>query len=160
MYQKVLLAFDGSPDGREALVQAEALAFACGAAVHLLAIVGPSENLLVAEGMSSIPDNQQFVIQSVLDESVRRLRRAGCTADSEIRYGKPTDRIILSAREMDADLIVIGHRDQRTLARWFNGSIGESILHQAPCSVLVAVKREQRGGKVASLPQVKLRERG
>jgi nucleotide-binding universal stress UspA family protein len=39
MYQKILLAFDGSPDGREALAQAENLASACGATVHLLAII-------------------------------------------------------------------------------------------------------------------------
>ena len=29
MYQKILLAFDGSPDGREALAQAKNLASAC-----------------------------------------------------------------------------------------------------------------------------------
>jgi len=77
MYQKILLAFDGSPDGREALAQAEALASARGATVHLLAIIDLSENMLIVEGMSFIPDNQQFVIQSVLDEGVKRLQRAG-----------------------------------------------------------------------------------
>jgi hypothetical protein len=41
---------------------------------------------------------------------------------------------------MNADLIVLGHRDQEPLARWLNGSVGESILHHPPCSLLVAVK--------------------
>jgi len=49
----------------------------------------------------------------------------------------------LTAREMNADLIVVGHRDQGTLARWLNGSVGASILHHPPCSVLVAAKSEQ-----------------
>lgn len=48
-----------------------------------------------------------------------------------------------TAREMNADLIVVGHRDQGTLARWLNGSVGASILHHPPCSVLIAVKSEQ-----------------
>jgi nucleotide-binding universal stress UspA family protein len=151
MYQKILLAFDGSPDGREALAQAEKLASACGATVHLLAIIDPSESMLIVEAMSFIPDNQRFVIQAVLDEGVERLRRAGCTATSELKYGKPTEQIILSARDINADLIVIGHRDQGTLARWLNGSVGESIMHQPPCSVLVAVKSERRASNLTSI---------
>ena len=139
MYHKILLAFDGSPDGREALAQAEKLASVCGATVHLLAIIDPSESMLIVEAMSFIPDNQRFVIEAVLDE------------------GKPTEQIILSAREMDADLIVVGHRDQGTLARWLNGSVGESILHEPPCSVLVAVKSEHRASNVTSIQQLKVR---
>ena len=71
MYQKILLAFDGSPDGREALDQAEDLASASGAAVHLLAIIDPTESMLIVEAMTFIPDNQRFVIQTVLDEGVK-----------------------------------------------------------------------------------------
>jgi nucleotide-binding universal stress UspA family protein len=155
MYHKILLAFDGSPDGREALAQAEKLASVCGATVHLLAIIDPSESMLVVEAMSLIPDNQRFVIQAVLDEGVKRLRGAGCTAAGELKYGKPTEQIVLSAREINADLIVVGHRDQGMLARWLNGSVGESILHEPPCSVLVAVKSEHRASNVMPIQQLK-----
>ena len=158
MYRKILLAFDGSPDGREALVQAESLASACGAAVHLLAIIDPSESMLIVEAISFVPENQRFVIQAILDEGVNRLRRAGCTATSELKYGKPAERIILSAREIDADLIVVGHRDQGTLARWLNGSVGETILHEPPCSLLVAVKSGRQASNVTPIQQLK--ERG
>ena len=160
MYQKILLAFDGSPDGREALIQPENLASACGATVHLLAIIDPSESMLIVEAMSFIPENQRFVIQAVLDEGVKRLRRVGCTATSELRYGKPAEQIILSAREMDADLIVVGHRDQGTLARWLNGSVGESILHEPPCSLLVAVKSNRSANNVTPIHQLKERGKG
>ena len=160
MYQKILLAFDGSPDGREALAQAENLASACGASVHLLAIIDPSENALIVEGMSFISDNQQFVTQSVLDAGVRRLQGAGCSATSELKYGKPAEQIILSAREMRADVIVVGHRDQGTLARWLNGSVGETILHHPPCSVLIAVAPEQKGSNVTPIESLKVRRRG
>ena len=157
MYHTILLAFDGSPDGREALTQAETLASACGATVHLLAVIDPTENMLIVEAMPSVSDNRPFVIQAVLDEGVKRLRGAGCVAAGELKYGKPTEQIILSAREMDADLIVVGHRDQGTLARWLNGSVGESILHGPPCSVLVAVKSEHRATIVTPIQQLKVR---
>jgi nucleotide-binding universal stress UspA family protein len=156
MYRKLLVAFDGSPDGREALAQAEKLASVCGATVHLVAIIDPAESMLVLEGMSFIPDNQRFVFQAVLDEGAKRLRDAGCTAVAELKYGKPTDQIILSAREIDADLIVVGHRDQGTLARWLNGSVGESIMHEPPCSLLVAVKSEHRASNVTPIQQPKV----
>jgi nucleotide-binding universal stress UspA family protein len=143
MYLNILLAYDGSPDGREALAQVKKLTSASGATVRLLAIIDPSENMLVVEGMSFVPDNHRFVTQSVLDAGVRRLRGAGCTATNDVRYGNPAEQIVLAARDMNADLIVVGHRDQGTLARWLNGSVGASILHHPPCSVLIAVKSEQ-----------------
>jgi len=90
----------------------------CGATVRLLAIIDPSENTLIVEGMSFVPDNQRFATQSVLDAGVKRLQGAGCTATYEVKYGKPAEQIVLSAREVSADLIVIGHWDQGTLARW------------------------------------------
>ena len=148
MYQKILLAYDGSPDGREALAQAKNLASISGATVRVLAIIDPSENMLVVEGMSFIPGNQRFVTQSVLDAGVKRLQGAGCAATNDVKYGNPAEQIVLSAREMEADLIVVGHRDQGSLARWLNGSVGASILHHPPCSVLVAVKSEQMKNNV------------
>jgi nucleotide-binding universal stress UspA family protein len=151
MYQKILLAYDGSPDGREALAQAKNLASMSGATVRLLAIIDPSDNMLVVEGTSFIPDNQRFVTQAVLDSGVRRLQGAGCAATNEVKYGNPAEQIVLSAREMEADLIVVGHRDQGSLARWLNGSVGASILHDPPCSVLVAVKSKQEKNNVTPI---------
>jgi len=159
MYKKILLAFDGSPDGREALAQAETLASRCGATVHLLAIVDAAESMLIGEAMTYIPENRRFVMQKVLDEGVKRFQRAGCTATSEIRYGRPAEQIVLSAREIGAKLIVLGHRDQGTLARWLNGSVGESILHQPPCSVLIAIKPQQAASSVAPIPEPKARRK-
>jgi nucleotide-binding universal stress UspA family protein len=154
MYRRILLAFDGSPDGREALAQAQSVAAACGSTVHLVAIIDPTESMLIVEAMSFIPDNQRFVVQAVLDEAVRRLKGTGCTATSELKYGKPAQQIILAAAEMDADLIIVGHRDQGTLARWLTGSVGESILHQPPCSVLVAVKSERYASNVTPMKRL------
>ena len=151
MYQNILLAFDGSPEGREALAQTESLASACGATVHLLAIIDPSENMLIVEAMPSIPDNQAFVIQSVLDEGVKRLRGAGCSATNELKFGNPAEQIVSSAAEINADLIVVGHRNQGTLARWLKGSVGESIVHHPPCSVLIAVRSEQKARHIVPI---------
>jgi nucleotide-binding universal stress UspA family protein len=96
--------------------------------------------MLQTEGMSFVPEIEHPEIEQMLDEAEKRLRSAGCTATNEVKRGNPAEQIVVSARESNADLIVLGHRDQGTLARWLNGSVGASILHSPPCSVLVAVK--------------------
>nr|WP_193760364.1 universal stress protein [Bradyrhizobium yuanmingense] len=52
----LLLAFDGSPDGREALAQAKTLASRCGATVHLLAILDAAGSMLIGEAMRRVAD--------------------------------------------------------------------------------------------------------
>jgi nucleotide-binding universal stress UspA family protein len=151
MCQKILVAYDGSPDAREALAQARNLVSVSEATVHLLAVIDPSENMLIVEGMSFIPDNQQFAAQSMLDAGVRRLQGIGCSATNDVRFGNPAEQIVLMAREMEADLIIVGHRDQGSLARWWNGSVGASMLHHPPCSVLVAVKSAQTKNNITPI---------
>jgi nucleotide-binding universal stress UspA family protein len=77
-----------------------------------------------------------------------------------VRYGNPAEQIARSAREMKADLIVVGHRDQSSLARWLNGSVGASILHHPPCSVLVAVKSEQEKNNVTPIRETQAQGKG
>jgi len=163
MYRNILLAYDGSPDGREALAQAKSLASISGSTVRLLAIIDPAENMAIVEGMSGVLDQQhreRTIAQSALDAAVRRLQGVGCTVTKEIRYGNPAQEIILYAKEKNADLIVVGHRDQGMLARWLSGSVGGSILHHPPCSVLVAVKSEQNANNIAPTRKSKVPENG
>jgi len=151
MYKNILLAYDGSPDGREALVQAQNLASMSRATIRLLAIIDRTQTILAMEGVSYVAENEQADMQGVLDAASKRLHGAGCSATNVVTYGNPAEQIVQSAREMNADLIVIGHRDQGALARWLNGSVGASILHHPPCSVLVAVKSEQAKNNVAPM---------
>lgn len=70
--KKNLLAYDGSPDGHEAIAQAKSLALASRATVHLLAITDLSENMLIVEGMAFVPDNRWHVMRSLPDTGVKR----------------------------------------------------------------------------------------
>jgi nucleotide-binding universal stress UspA family protein len=163
MYENILLAYDGSPDGREALAQTKSLALISGSTVRLLAIIDPAENMAIVEGMSGVLDHQhreRIIAQSALDAAVRRLQGAGCRVTKEIKYGNPAQEIVLYAKEMNADLIVVGHRDQGMLARWLSGSVGESILHHPPCSVLIAVKSEHKANNIAPIRKSKVPENG
>jgi nucleotide-binding universal stress UspA family protein len=142
VYRKILLAFDGSPEGREALNQVADLVPRLGASVRLLAVIDPSENAMPVDGMSFVMDDEHLDTRAVLEDGLSRFHEKGFGGTVDIRYGDPAEQIILAAREDDVDLIVLGHRNQGALARWLNGSVGASVLRRAPCSVLIAVKPE------------------
>jgi nucleotide-binding universal stress UspA family protein len=58
-------------------------------------------------------------------------------SDAIVAEGRPAELIITTAREGDADLIVLGSRDSGRLERLLVGSTSEQVLASATCSVLV-----------------------
>jgi nucleotide-binding universal stress UspA family protein len=79
-------------------------------------------------------------VEEILQEGVERLREQGLEVEGRLASGKPTDAISACARELGADLIVVGHKRKGALARWWTGSVNYSLLAQAPCSILVAMQ--------------------
>lgn len=142
MYRCILLCYDGSPDGREALREGAEIAARFHAETHLLAISPVfSGNEEIPASPSALDDNRRDY-RRILDEGVAELRAAGIVASSHCSDGRPIEVIPSFARTLHADLIVLGHRHQSALARWWHGSVGSSLVHHAPCSILVAVARD------------------
>lgn len=140
MYRNILVAYDGSRSGDEALRQAGDLGSLCRSKIHLLAIVNPAEAALAVEGMTFVSEGEKNRIERLLEDGAGRLRRRGLVATAEMKVGSPAAEIESVARGMGADLIVLGHRTRSTLARWLAGSVGVSVLNHAPCSVLIAIE--------------------
>lgn len=61
-----------------------------------------------------------------------------------IKEGQPDVQIVKTAQEEDVDLIVMGSgklHDKSTkgkIQKYFYGSVTEDVIHEAPCSILVA----------------------
>ena len=148
MYHTILLAYDGTRPGREALQQGASLAFLCQARVHLLAVVAPELGIRLAEAVapSNLPERESDEVKSILAEGADELRRAGLSVETRLAAGTPAEEIGKVAQDVRADLIVVGHRDQSAIARWWGGSVGASLLAHAPCSVLVAVAGHESAG--------------
>lgn len=139
MYNTILLCYDGSPDGREALREGAEIARRFGASAHLLAIAPTftaSEEFPISE---ELIEANRADFERVLQDGVENLREAGVEAIGYLAEGRPVDVIVDYARRLEVDLIVLGHRHQSALARWWHGSVGASLLSMAPCSILVAL---------------------
>jgi nucleotide-binding universal stress UspA family protein len=138
VYRKILLAYDGSVEGRLALREGARLAQICGAEVFLLAVVDISSGM--AMGEANVPGlvlAQQEAFEEVLHEGVRRLTSMGFEPKAKLGLGDPAEEIANVAREIGADLVVVGHRQQGALARWWRGSVGMRLVNNLDCSLLV-----------------------
>jgi nucleotide-binding universal stress UspA family protein len=139
MYKKVLLAYDGSIEGRRALREGAKLAQFCGAEVFLLAVVETASSLAPLEGGVMISMDDQYVTyEAILAEGVERLRSMGFTPTARLGMGAPGPEIVGVAEEIDANLVVVGHRPKGPLARWLFGNVGTYLVRHLRCSVLVA----------------------
>lgn len=139
MYEKVLLAYDGSVEGELALREGARLARLCGAEVFLLAVVNLSTGFVLAEGAApGAAKHQQDAFREVLAQGVERLKRMGFIPHARLEFGEPAGRIAAVAGEIGADLVVVGHRHQSGFARWWRGSVGAGLLEQIGCSLLIA----------------------
>ena len=137
MYRKILLAYDGSIEGRRALREGAKLAQLCRAEVFLLAVVELS-SIVVLDGALTIPIEEQTAIyRDTLAEGVERLKALGFSPTARMETGDPGDKIAEVAEEIGAHLVVVGHRPQGPLARWLFGSIGSYLVKRLRCSVLV-----------------------
>jgi nucleotide-binding universal stress UspA family protein len=133
MYKKVLLAYDGSVEGRRALREGAKLAQLCRSEVFLLEV----SSIMTPEAGLTIPiELQTEDYKAILNEGCQRLRALGFTPTARLEVGDAGQKIAEVAEEIGAHLVVVGHRPQGALARWF-GSIGSYLVKRLRCSVLV-----------------------
>lgn len=145
--RRIVVALDFSEPAMHALDAAIELAKRYGApldlvhAFHMPVLVGmPDEIALPPEFWTGAKD----AAASRLEQSVARVRAAGVAVTSHLRETNPTDAILDVAREIGADLIVMGTRGLTGLKHVLLGSVAERTLRLAPCSVLT-VKSDERG---------------
>ena len=144
MYRKVLLAYDGSQSGRTALLECADINNFLHAEIHLLAVAALMAGLYLTEGFvpETLQDEENPRFKDLLDEGLRTLSERGVKAEGHLITGEPVDEICRLAGELGAELIVVGHnRHAFFMSRWWKGSVGASLIEDAPCSVLIAIGR-------------------
>jgi len=143
MYKRILLAYDGSKSGQKALLDCREIAQWSQASLTLIAVMPLQRQVVAAEGViyeQSVIEEDRQRYQGILNDGLRQLIEAGHQANGEVLYGETVDEIARYAKQVDADLIVVGHKHlEGWAARWWRGSVSKSLIAQAPCSVLVVI---------------------
>ena len=111
--------------------------------VALVAVMPPPVALIAGEAWAYSPagdSEEKAHYQAVLDQGLSRLRGAGLDVRGEVVTGISVDEIVRVAKDVKADLIVVGHKHLESWAeRWWRGSVSKSLIEFAPCSVLVVI---------------------
>jgi nucleotide-binding universal stress UspA family protein len=115
------------------------LARQCGAEVFLLAVlVEPGALLLPEVALAGPAAQMEGDFMEILNEGVARLRKLGFDPTAKLVRGQPAEEIGNFARQIGADLIVVGHRRQSAFDRWWSGPKGAYLMDYTDCSLLVA----------------------
>src|SRR5690242_15871287 len=138
VYQRILLAYDGSIEGRTALREGALLARRYGAQVFVLSVIREAAGTKLGEGVGGAGVAQQRVeYERVLEEGMARLAALGFQASGKLVIGEPAREIAAYAEQVNADLVVVGHRRQSAIGRWWSGASGAYLSDHIRCSLLV-----------------------
>ena len=143
MFQKILVAYDGSPSSETALSQGGELARLCQGELHLFGVIVSTGGMAIgqAAGAEDMLGREGNAIRSSLQDVAGKLRAEGLRVVTQTAEGSPAEEIARYALETGADLLIIGHILHFSLGHWLQGSVAKALLRELPCSILVAKAR-------------------
>lgn len=134
MYRKVLLAYDGTREGRAALREGALLARRCDAEVYLLAIIPSVTSADPLGAPMMLADDHK----AILDEGLAKAREFGLSVSGMVVRGEPVEEIRAWASKLAVDLVVVGHRKRSLIERWWSGPSHTILSDQLECSLLIS----------------------
>jgi len=141
MYKVVVVGTDGSPTADLAVQAAVDIARSWGSALHIVtAARAPKSGMAAASGAAMVDSGggQALAEEAAQQVVARSLESFGSELKVEAHAvtGNADDVILQTAREVGADLIVVGSKGMQG-ARRYLGSVPNSVAHGAHCAVLI-----------------------
>lgn len=131
---KIVVGYDGSDAARRALERAVELD---GETDPVTVISVVEMHIPVARGAGSIDPSDRKERLEALREAERILRERGVEVRAVEGHGDPARTIVAEARDSDADIVVVGTRGRGGVKGSLLGSVSTSVVHRAPCDVMV-----------------------
>jgi nucleotide-binding universal stress UspA family protein len=142
---KILLATDGTKQGDSAIEMLGNLRLGEADEIKVVSVVDMAIPLAIDVYGGYLPDTTE--LEKAARDNAERVLEAGMSRAKEIAgdaalsgellFGSPESRIVETAEQINADLIILGSHGYNRWERLLLGSVSNSVLHHAPCSVLV-----------------------
>ena len=135
MFDRILIAVDGSPYSQPAVSAAAEIATKFNSQTFVLHVREHDRGRAGAFPLETPQDALDLV-----SETVKTLRASGITATSEVHgavVGQAPKAIVDTARTQGVDLIIMGSRGLSDIAGLFVGSVTHKVLQLAHVPVLV-----------------------
>ena len=146
VFNKILLATDGSPDAEVALTYARDLALRDGAQAIVVHAFEPVPTYLGEPWRDRLVARHVSMGQDVANNAAQKLQKAGVDVIVEVLEGPPADAILRVADVRECDLIVMGSRGHGALASLLLGSVSHRVLAHTRAPVLVVRTRDEETG--------------
>lgn len=154
---KVIIAIDGSDFSRAAIEKFCQLNFKPeNTEIKIISVVerrapmGTEPFAVSAEYYHQIEAEGRKQAEGFVVDAAGKIRKAFPNSDIGITtqtfLGAPGREIVETAQEWGADLIVVGSHGYGFWNRMALGSVSDSVVHHAPCSVLVVRQPESFNG--------------
>jgi nucleotide-binding universal stress UspA family protein len=144
---KLLFATDGAKHSAAAIEMLKHFALKDGDLIKIVTVIDMAVPVSIDVFGGYLPDTTQLEKSArenadrILAETTASLKAFFANTKLEISadvlFGSPDSRIVETAEEMHPDLIVVGSHGHRRWERLLLGSVSSSVVHHAPCSVLV-----------------------
>jgi nucleotide-binding universal stress UspA family protein len=137
MYDKILLAVDHSEISDRAVTAARDLAVLSKGEVWVLHL---REREMAAKTGALVADETNAEADAAVAATVEMLTQAGVKAHGEVRntiFGYAAREIVNDAKDVDADVIVMGSRGRSDIAGLLLGSNAHKVIHLSDRPVLV-----------------------
>ncbi len=127
MFEKILVALDGTPEAAAGLPLAATLAHGHTAALVLVQVCADYH-----EDAPTRLAARDYLADRAADLTARGLRVA-----TDVRYGDVAEQLVAAAAQHGADLILLTTHGRHGLARAWYGSATEDVVAKSPVPVLV-----------------------
>jgi len=136
----ILVATDFAPCSDAALDYAVPLARALGAKIHLfhayeLPVVGLPDGVVL--GNEELEQRVVTATRTALAKAIAKHEGSGVTIEPHLREADPREGILAAAKELAADLIVVGTHGRKGFVRALVGSVAELIVRAAVVPVTI-----------------------
>ncbi len=137
LFEKILIATDGSERNRAAVTETLRIGRECGSVVYAAYVIDIGIFESASAGASAA--DAWALLQSEAATALAQVKSKGegVNLETVILEGHPAAQIVKYATEHKIDLIVIGTQGKKGIERLLLGSVAESVIRSAPCRVLV-----------------------
>lgn len=154
LFSRILCPVDGSASSADAVAYAVSLARETDGRLILLSVVEP----VPTGGEFGALDTDEYRrlgeahAQTLLQHALGADVREWCQVEEMVVVGKASERILATATEQRADLIVMGVRGRGAIDLMAFGSTTNDVIRRATCPVLAVHPHAEDRRRLAALP--------
>ncbi len=137
MFQRILVAIDGSPASEKALATAVDLAAQSKSDLTAISVAVTPEVVGTVDEVDDLRQTTETHFRRIGEAAVEYARTCGVALRSIVVRGHAADAIVRYAENERMNLVVIGQHGHSRIARFFLGSTSDRVSEHCHCTVMI-----------------------